>query len=260
MAEFFEQPPPEGSHAGTTGAGAGQAGRRISVVLNANLWQVFDYLWPEQLGQPQAGQRVHVPFGRGNRKNVAFVADTERSDDAGGHKHALKSVLEVVDPQSHFDATMWKLANWMSHYYMTPLGMVLAAMIPSAVGRHASRNETVVFLASERADWPASLGARQKRALDELYEARKQGIEPLTMEALLAHSGATRHSAARLEERKLVRTEVRAVQLAAMNDAEAKDPFDLNEEQKRVMEQLEPALKKKTTTAKTRARRPCYCP
>ena len=45
------------------------------------------------------------------------------------------------------------------------------------VGQHAAKTEAVVFLAAERHDWPGQLGGRQKRLLDELYEARRQGIE-----------------------------------------------------------------------------------
>ncbi len=234
MAELFEQP------AEPSPPPAPQAGRRVGVVVNANLWQTFDYLWPEPLGQPQVGQRVRLPFGRGNRKSLAFVVDIDRAGDAGGH--ALKAVAEVIDPLSHFDPVLWKLASWMSHYYMTPLGMVLAAMIPSAVGRHASRNEAVAFLTSHHADWPATLGARQKKVLDELYEARKQGIEPLTMESLVAHADCGRETIQRLAGRNLIRLETRPVQLPVLAEGENKDPFDLNDEQKKVMEELEPLL------------------
>jgi primosomal protein N' (replication factor Y) len=232
MAELFEQPVEDSSR-----APAAQAGRRVGVVVNANLWQTFDYLWPEQMGEPTLGQRMHVPFGRGNRRNLAFVVEVNRTGDAGGH--ALKVVSDVIDQQSHFDPTLWKLAQWMSHYYMTPLGMVLAAMIPSAVGRHAARNETVAFLTSHHNEWPASLGVRQRKVLDELYEARKQGIEPLTMEALVAHSGGGRETVQRLAARNLIRLQTRAVQLPVLSDADAKAPFELNDDQEKVMRELE---------------------
>ena len=236
MAELFEQPA-EPSHPPSS-----QVGRRVGVVVNANLWPTFDYLWPEHLGQPQVGQRVRLPFGRGNRKSLGFVVDIDRTGDAGGH--TLKTVAEVIDPQSHFDPVLWKLAGWMSHYYMTPLGMVLAAMIPSAVGRHASRNETVAFLTSHHADWPATLGARQRKVLDELYEARKQGIEPLTMEALVAHAGCGRETIQRLAGRNLIRLETRPVQLPVLAEgAAANDPFELNDDQKKVMDELEGRLR-----------------
>ncbi|NBB83998.1 MAG: ATP-binding cassette domain-containing protein, partial [Alphaproteobacteria bacterium] len=54
---------------------------------------------------------------------------------------------------------------------------------------------------------------KQRRILDELYEARKQGIEPLPMEELLRHSGAARDSARRLADRGLLRLESRPVRL-----------------------------------------------
>ncbi|MCJ7545007.1 MAG: primosomal protein N', partial [Phycisphaerae bacterium] len=146
------------------------------------------------------------------------------------------------DPEGPFDEPLWKLAEWISHYYMAPLGVVLGAMVPSAVGRHGPRSETVVYLTSRRRDWPDRLGGRQKRALDELYEAAKQGIEPLTLESLLRHSGAGRDSLRRLAERNLVRLDSRPVTLPELPSEAAGDPFELNADQQSVLAALEGKL------------------
>ncbi|KKK50565.1 hypothetical protein LCGC14_3123740, partial [marine sediment metagenome] len=158
MQQLFKQPEE-----------AAPTGRVVGLAVAANVYGTFDYLWPDALGQPVRGQRVRVPFGRGNRKLTAVVVDTDRP--AGRKK--LKAVAEVVDPESLFDDVLWQLGQWITEYYLTPPGMALAAMIPSAVGRHAPKMETVVFLTSEPADWPHRLGALQKRVLDELLEACK---------------------------------------------------------------------------------------
>ena len=212
----------------------------VSLAINANLWRTFDYLWPANLGVPQRGQRVRVPFGRGNRTTLAFVVDVGGQPPAG---RQLKAVAEVVDPQPQLDETLWKLGNWISHYYLTPLGMTLAAMVPSAVGKHGPRVEAVALLSSHHADWPTSLGARQKRVLDELFEAKKQGIEPLTVEQLLHHSGAGRDSLKRLSGRGLIRLETRPVVLPELNGAaDTGDQFDLNEDQQSVMSAVDKRL------------------
>ena len=220
------------SDAGT--APAGVAGV-VGVAINANLWQVFDYLWPAVLGAPQVGQRVQVPFGRGNKTNVAFVVEINRPMPA----LALKAVAAVLDDRPALDAVMMRLGQWMSHYYMTPLGMVLAAMVPSSVGRHAPKNETVAFLTSERKEWPSNLGLRQKSILDELYEARKQGIEPVPLEQLLNHSGGNRQTARTIETRKLIRLETRPVQLPELVDVTPADSFALNDEQAAALAAIE---------------------
>ncbi|MDY6913903.1 MAG: primosomal protein N' [Planctomycetota bacterium] len=226
MARLFEE---EG-----TSAPAAAGGRVVGVVVNANLWRTFDYLWPDELGEPGLGQRVRVPFGPGNRKKLAFVVDTLRRPG----RHELKAVAELLDSETQFDQPLWKLGEWLSHYYMTPLGQTLAAMVPSAVGRHAERTETVVFLTGRKSDWPAKLGARQKRVLDELYEARKQGVEPLSLKELLRHSAASRDSVKRLVAHGLVRMESRKVQLPELTEKTQTDPFELNADQQAVLGDL----------------------
>ncbi len=230
MAELFEKP---GRH-----KRAPAPGRVVGVVVNANLWQSFDYLWPDALPEPQMHQRVRVPFGRGNRKRLAFVVDTLRRPGA----RELKAVAEVLDAEPQIDQTLRQLAEWIGWYYLSPPGMTLAAMVPSAVGRHAPRTETAVYLAAERGDWPPRLGPSQRRVLDELLEARKQGVEPLSLEELAGHSGAKRDTFRRLRRRELIRMEGRPVRLPALAEPAEGDPFELNDDQKAVMAALEPKL------------------
>ncbi len=234
MGELFEEPQPDKKQA----AAQDVEGPVVGVAVAQNVWRTFDYIWPENFPPPQRGQRVRVPFGRGDRKTLAFVTDTLRRPS----QRRLKAAAELIDKQSRFDETLWELGLWMSHYYLSPLGMTLAAMIPSAVGRHKPKTETIVYLDSHHKDWPAALGSRQRRVLDELYEARKQGVEPLTMDELRSHSGAGKDSINRLVRRKLIRTESRRVQLPRLTEAPDKDPFELNADQKAVMEQLKPRL------------------
>ncbi|RPI61903.1 MAG: hypothetical protein EHM48_04935, partial [Planctomycetaceae bacterium] len=215
------------------------AGRVVGVAVATNVWRTFDYLWPAGLGEPSLGQRVRVPFGMGNRKTLGFVVDLKEHPQSVAR---LKSVTEVIDEASQFDDVLWKLGDWISKYYLTPLGMTLAAMIPSAVGKHAPKEESVAFLAAEHHDWPAKLGLRQKNVLDELLEARKQGVEPITLEQLLHHSGSNRGTIRSLVGRQLIRLETREVRLPELTDESAADPFELNEDQQAVLKKLDAKL------------------
>ncbi len=217
---------------------AGEGTRLVGVVVNANLWRTFDYLWPESLGVPAVGQRVHVPFGRGNKNTLAFITDLNRPRSL----HELKCVAALVDQESAFDDTLWRLGQWISQYYLTPLGMTLAAMVPSAIGRHAMREEAVAFLAREPNQWKEVKGPRMRRVLDELFEARKQGVEPLTLELLLHHAECGRETIARLASRGLIRQEMRPVRLPEISDASESAPFSLNDEQKQVLSVLDKKL------------------
>ena len=212
--------------------------RVVGVAVNANVWRTFDYLWPAALGDPLVGQRVNVSFGRGDRKTGGVVVDVDRAPGA----YALKPVAEVIDASPQLDASLMALGQWISDYYLTPLGGTLAAMVPSAVGRHAAPTETVAYLACERRDWPARLGGRQKRVLDELLEARKQNVEPLTLEALMHHSGASRDTIKRLAGRNMIRLDTRPVTLPELSETAGKDPFPLNDDQIGVLAALEGKL------------------
>ena len=232
MEELFAQP---------VDAQAGQTagGQTVSVAVNANLWRTFDYLWPAALGRPRVGQRVRVPFGRGDRKTLAFVAGAGGQGDG----RQLKAVAEVIDAEPLLDESLWKLAHRVSQYYLAPLGVVLAAMVPSAVGRAPQQVQTIAFLEKPPAEWPAALGAKQKRILDELHEARKQGVEGLDEEELLRHSGASRESVKSLLRRGLVRREARPVTIPDLAGVSgAADPFELNEDQQAALAALDGPL------------------
>ena len=234
MGKLFEE-----GEAVSPARGAGS--RVVGVAVAANVWRSFDYLWPDGLGEPTIGQRIRVGFGRGDRKTLGFVVDPDRASS----RRELKAVADLVDAASQLDQTLWRLGQWISGYYLTPLGLVLSAMVPSAVGKKAGRFESVVFLVKPRRQWPGSLGGRQKRLLDELDEAARQGVEPLRLEDLLHHSGAARDSARRLAHRGLVRIESRAVRLPELAAESAPDPFELNEDQQAALAELSRGIDEK---------------
>ena len=221
--------PARGKRAGPADSAVGK--RIVGVAPAANVWGDYDYLWPAALGEPAIGQRVRVPFGRGNRKTLGFVIDIDRKPS----EIKLKQVDELIDPQPLLGESLRQLGEWISQYYLAPLGMALAAMVPSSVGRHAPRTETVAHLLADPADWPKRLGGRQRRVLDELFEARKQGVEPLGLEQLRHHSGGSRDTIRRLAQRELIRLESRPVTLEQLDDAVEEDPFELNADQRQVL-------------------------
>jgi primosomal protein N' (replication factor Y) (superfamily II helicase) len=235
MSRLFEEP--ESTERPSVAADSGAAS--VGVAVAANVWSAYDYIWPERFGAPQIGQRVRVSFGRGGRMTSGVVVRTEGS--AGGRK--LKVVSELIDAESQFDSVRWELGQWISRYYLSPLGMTLAAMIPSAVGKHARRSETVVFLQGDAKDIIKIPGARQKRVLDELLEARRQGVEPLKLKNLLDHSGASRNTISRLKARELIRTESRPVQIDDLDSgAMESDTIEPNAEQLAVLGKIESRL------------------
>jgi primosomal protein N' (replication factor Y) (superfamily II helicase) len=221
MKELFETPPePQESSALPAAAVVG-------VAVAANVWSSFDYAWPAAWGPPQLGLRVRVPFGRGNTPTLGFVVRVGVPQT--GRK--LKVVADRVDQQPQLDEELLALARWIAEYYLTPLGLVLPAMVPSAVGRRAARSEQVAFLLAGPEAWPGQLGLRQKKVLDELQEARKQGLEGIPVSQLYRHAGGGRETIQRLASRQLIRLERRPVVLANLQSRVQADPFELNPEQ-----------------------------
>ncbi len=199
----------------------------VGIAVAANVWGDYDYAWPAGWPAPQVGQRVRVPFGRGNRPTAGFVVRVGQPRTA----RALKVVAERVDTTSQLDRLDLELARWIAEYYLTPLGLVLPAMVPSAVGKHPTKVETIVRLASAREDWPRQLGVRQRQILDELLEARKQGIDTVPLEHLRRHSQAAADTVRRLLARKLITTDTRPVVLEDLTDTVVADAIELNADQ-----------------------------
>ena len=109
---------------------AAQAGGIARVALDSGADRLFDYAVGRELsGAARPGCRVRVPVGRANRLQVGFVV--ERPTEAAVER--LKRVVEVLDEEELLDEAMLRLARWVSEYYCSPLGQVLAAMVPGAV-------------------------------------------------------------------------------------------------------------------------------
>ncbi len=105
----------------------------VSVAVFAPLRQSYDYLWHDEPGVrgPLPGDRVWVPFGRGQR--VAIVLGSRAAEAEG--EAGLKAIAEVLDPEPLLSARMLALAQWSAAYYHHPIGEVLAAMLPTWLRR-----------------------------------------------------------------------------------------------------------------------------
>lgn len=80
----------------------------------------------------QVGQRVEVPLGRGNRaaSGIVVVVGGEELLD-GIPPSRVKSILR--SSPARLPQSLIELARWISDYYLCPLGMTLATMLPAAV-------------------------------------------------------------------------------------------------------------------------------
>ncbi len=105
------------------------------VRLRVSRWRqgidrVLDYSIPKRLvSRLMIGQRVRVPLGRGNKVTSGYVVSIHPTTEYP----KIKPLADLEDERVLVAPKLMALARWMSRYYVTPLGMVLESVIPSAV-------------------------------------------------------------------------------------------------------------------------------
>lgn len=90
------------------------------------------------------GDRVEVPLGKGARLTRGVVVAKGGVELLGGLAAArLRTVQRRMEARLSPD--LLGLAQWMAGYYVTPLGMVIASMVPAAVNRQTGRRTEVLY-------------------------------------------------------------------------------------------------------------------
>ncbi len=139
------------------------------VILPLPLEGFFTYSVPERLAERVAvGVRVTVPLGRGK----TYVAMVARVHDEKPRGYEVRDIIDVMDTEPQITDTQLRLWRWIADYYLSPIGEVYRAALPSglkAEDGYKPRTELYIRLKpefhSERA---------LHIALDMLGRARKQ--------------------------------------------------------------------------------------
>ena len=123
--------------------------------------KTFTYAVPETFVPVAAvGKRVLVPFGR--KRLTGWIIETlpETTPD-----QTLKEIIDLPDPEPLFDRQDLAFYEWISRYYIHPLGKVLGEILPGGIDVKSDR-----WL--RPAEGPAikepSLSAGQKEILERL--------------------------------------------------------------------------------------------
>lgn len=119
------------------------------VVFNRPLETIFYYLVPDALrGLIEPGQRVKVPFGKGNRLTVGYCVALGPPPRT---KRTLKSVDSVLDREPLLSREMLDLTHWIAERYLCGWGQVLESVVPAGVKRKAGTRLITFFRAGEDA-------------------------------------------------------------------------------------------------------------
>jgi primosomal protein N' (replication factor Y) len=97
----------------------------------------------EAEGPLRVGEWVRVPLGRGNRPAPGIVVEVGTGELARGIRGPLKPIGARLG--AGLPDRLVELGRWISDYYICPFGMVLAAMMPSAVKKAVGRRVVTVL-------------------------------------------------------------------------------------------------------------------
>ena len=107
--------------------------RLVDIILPLAIRDCYTYSVPDGLSIPQPGTRVLVPLMKKEVRGVVLREHTEPVDEAFKDKiRPISSVVEAAPPVSPQQLALWQ---WMSSYYMSSLGEVMAAALPAGVDK-----------------------------------------------------------------------------------------------------------------------------
>ncbi|MBU0990933.1 MAG: primosomal protein N' [Proteobacteria bacterium] len=156
----------------------------IGVVVALPVEQVYTYHVPEHLVHfVSIGKRVLVPFGK--RKVTGYVWQFQ-SACRGNDAIDIKSVFDVLDEEPLFPDSMVPFFEWISDYYMYPLGEVVKSSLPGGINPIdisfiKITEKGVLFLKSQKK--PASTVSIELEILNQVVS------EPLTLKKISEKTG-----------------------------------------------------------------------
>jgi len=142
--------------------------RYVDVILPLPLEGLFTYGVSDELAaQVQAGVRVVVPFNKSKRYTAIAVRIHDEKPDFD-----TKNIIEILDNQPIILSEQLRLWQWISDYYMAPLGEVMNAALPAGLKNedgYQPKTETCIGLCEAyRSEQALHL------AFDMLHRAEKQ--------------------------------------------------------------------------------------
>ena len=100
----------------------------VDVILPLSITSAYTYRVPFELNvEICEGKRVIVPFG----KSKFYTAIVSKVHEEIPKKYQAKYIEAVLDSEAIVTRKQFKLWNWIAEYYMSPIGDVMNAALPS---------------------------------------------------------------------------------------------------------------------------------
>jgi primosomal protein N' (replication factor Y) len=172
----------------------------VKIAIDVPLYQLFDYNWDEGKlrTHPKIGQIVKVEFGK--QLKTGIVLQIEKYNwSATDQIKTIKDVLEVA-PVLEIDEGLIRLCQFVSKYYLKPVGEILFSSIPSEwkkperwefLSKQKEKNLYKLTKKYTKTLQKWELNHEQIAALEELNKASQQNTYKLFLLKGITGSGKT---------------------------------------------------------------------
>ncbi|NOZ08467.1 MAG: primosomal protein N' [FCB group bacterium] len=212
------------------------------VTFPLSRFSTFTYRVPEKLHkQIRPGICVKTPFRQSAR--VGFVTKTSTETSYRGE---LKTITALHEADFSITPELWNTLEWVSSYYLAPMGLVLKTAIPQTfLEDYSPKLVTYVRINAAGikalADYPVRAAAQKL-----ILEALAAVDEPVRVASLKTVAAASAGICRKLAEKQLV---------TLLKHPRVHDPFEmmgpgtpreieLNEQQQQVYDRIAPTLSK----------------
>lgn len=123
------------------------AGIIMEFATVSNIDRPFTYSVPDELKEVlRIGQRVKVPFGKGNRLKIGYVMSLMESIEP--QKYRLKAIKEVVDEESLLNKEQLDMIQFIVDYYGTSYAAAIDVVLPPGlkdepIAQHPSKEKVI---------------------------------------------------------------------------------------------------------------------
>lgn len=189
------------------------------LILPVPLQGLFTYAIPEGVNVG-VGMRVLVTFGR----SKTYLGIVARIHDVKPEGYQVKPITQVMDQEPIVTEQQLKLWQWISDYYLSPIGEVYKAALPAglkAEDGYKAKTETYIRLTEQYRNTTAlhialNVLARAPKQLEAFtcylelshYDEIEDGVTPaeVTKEELMNASRASAETLKQLEKRQMLET------------------------------------------------------
>lgn len=214
------------------------------VVLPLPLSESFTYAVPAEMQDKIGiGFRVMVPFG--TRK--FYTAIVLKLHNNAPHGFEAKEIQSLIDSHPVVTQQQLQLWEWISFYYMSPLGDVFKAALPAMMKpqdlEHGfkPKTETYIRINTEIEDVASVIGRAKKQK--ELFDALQQlflqeSITSIPKKEIPLKTGFSNSVLNGLIEKKVLIQSTEDVSRIEKKIAQTRKPYPLNEHQREAMAEI----------------------